>query len=72
MWNDPIVEEIRQFREDYAAKFNYDVVEICRDLKRQGEAKGYNYVPLPPKPFKTQSKTEGKSQQRAQGVGQRR
>jgi hypothetical protein len=35
--NDPIVEEIRKHREQYAAKFNYDLAAICKDLReRQG------------------------------------
>ncbi len=27
--NDPIVEEIRKYRERYAAKFNYELAAIC-------------------------------------------
>jgi len=36
-WRDPIVEEIRRFREEYAAKFNYDLEKIFLDLRRQQE-----------------------------------
>jgi hypothetical protein len=35
MSNDPIVEEIRKIREDYAAQFNYDLTALFEDLKRQ-------------------------------------
>lgn len=35
MWKDAIVEETRQAREEHAAKFNYDLEAICRDLERQ-------------------------------------
>ena len=33
--NDPIVDEIRNNRERYAAKFNYDLTAICRDLRER-------------------------------------
>ena len=40
MARDPIVNEVRQVREWYAARFNFDLDAIYRDLKereRQGE-----------------------------------
>ena len=37
MWNDEIVEETRQVRDRYAAKFNYDLDAIYCDLKKQQE-----------------------------------
>ncbi len=30
---DPIVEEIRQFRNEHAKRFNYDLDAICEDFK---------------------------------------
>lgn len=33
MWIDPIVAETRKAREEHAAKFNYDLHAIYRDLK---------------------------------------
>ena len=35
MWEDPIVKEVRQVREAYAARFDYDLLAIYRDLKEQ-------------------------------------
>ena len=35
MINDPIVDEIRQIRQAYAAKFNNDLHAICEDLRCQ-------------------------------------
>lgn len=35
MWKDPIVEEVRKVREEHAARFNYDLEAIYRDLKEQ-------------------------------------
>ena len=34
--NDPIVEEVRKYRNEHAKRFNYDLDAICADLiKRQ-------------------------------------
>ena len=35
MWEDPIVEEVRNSREEHAAKFNYDINAIIKDLQEQ-------------------------------------
>lgn len=38
MFDDPIVSEIRKFREDYAASLGYDLGKIVADLQsRQGK-----------------------------------
>jgi hypothetical protein len=38
MFDDPIVAEIRKFREDYAASLGYDLGKIVADLQsRQGK-----------------------------------
>jgi len=38
-WNDEIVDEVRQARDKYAAKFNYDISAICADIrKKQAES----------------------------------
>ena len=39
MWRDPIVEEMRQYRQEYAARFNHELKAICRDL-RERQKKG--------------------------------
>ena len=36
-WSDPIVDEVRRARDAYAARFNYDLRAIYRDLKEQEE-----------------------------------
>ena len=57
MWRDPIVEEIRQYRQEYAAQFNHDLKAICRDLRERQEKGGRKVLSLPPrsiaKPVKT-------------------
>jgi len=46
---DPIVEEIRRYRQDYAAQFNYDLKAICQDLRERQKKSGRKIVSLPPK-----------------------
>ena len=45
-WRDPIVEEIRRHREEYAAKFDYDLGKIYEDLKRLEQEDDGPYVSL--------------------------
>jgi len=49
MWKDEIVEEIRQGREAYAAKFNYDIAAMVRDAQQRQQQSGRELVTLPPK-----------------------
>ena len=46
---DPIIDELRAVREEHAARFNYDVEAIFRDIQAQQEASGHEYVRLPPR-----------------------
>ncbi len=47
--NDPIVEEIRKYREQYAASFNYDLMAICKDLRKRQATCGREVVSRPAK-----------------------
>ena len=52
MWNDPIVEEVRRTRAEYAARLNHDLDAIFRDLQHQQEQarrEGWEVVSLPPR-----------------------
>jgi len=51
--NDPIVEEVRKARDEYAKKFNYDLDAICRDLQEKQAQPGKNVVSFPPNREKT-------------------
>ena len=53
MSRDPIVEEVRRYRDAYAKRFNYDLQAIYRDLKEQQERGCWKRVSLPPKPVKS-------------------
>lgn len=35
MWKDEIVEEVRRTRDEYAARFNYDIAAICADIRQR-------------------------------------
>ncbi len=39
-WSDPIVDEVRRARDAYAARFNYDLRAIYRDLKEKEKNTG--------------------------------
>ena len=49
MKKDPIVEEVRQIRDAHAAKFNYDLKAICKDLKTKETDCDHPLVSFPPK-----------------------
>lgn len=46
---DPIVDEVRKAREAHAAKFHYDLLAICRDLRKKEEESGHPVVSRPPR-----------------------
>jgi hypothetical protein len=60
MWHDPIVEEIRRYREEYAAQFNYDLDAIFEDLRRKQGRDGRKVVSLPPKQAPKRYRKKGK------------
>ncbi len=43
-WSDPIVDDVRRARDAYAARFNYDLRAIYRDLKEQEKRSGRKVV----------------------------
>ena len=44
---DPIIAEIRAIRDQHAARFDYDVKAIFRDIQARQEASGRQYVRYP-------------------------
>lgn len=42
--NDPIVDEIRRVRDEYAASFNYDMKAMVQDLREQQARSGRTFV----------------------------
>jgi hypothetical protein len=47
--NDPIVDEVRRVRDGHAARFNYDLDAIFRDIKEQERKSGRKFVSFPPR-----------------------
>ena len=45
---DVIVEEVRTVRDAYAARFNYDLAEMYKDLKAKEQARSRSIAPLQP------------------------
>ncbi len=45
--NDPIIEEVRKIRDEYAKRFNYDLDAICKDLQEKQERPEKNVVSFP-------------------------
>ncbi len=50
MWKDPIIEEVRKARDAYAAKFDYDIGAMCRDLEAHVEQDQHMHS-LAPHPY---------------------
>ncbi len=44
MPGDPIVEEVRKYREEYAARFGFDLGAIFEDIKRRERESGRTFV----------------------------
>lgn len=47
--NDPIVDELRRFRDEHAARFHYDPDAIFLDIKEQEKKSGLVFVSFPPR-----------------------
>jgi hypothetical protein len=47
---DPILAEIRRYRDEHAAKFGYDVRKIAEDIKSREGKDGHVVVRRPPRP----------------------
>lgn len=50
--SDPIVEEVRKARDEYARRFDYDLQAICADLRRQQAQDGGAVVSFPRRPVR--------------------
>ena len=50
MHSDPIVEEVRRARQEYAAGFGYDLRAVAADLREREQRHPERLVSFPPKP----------------------
>ncbi len=53
MSSDPVVDEIRKIREEWAARFDFDVRAIVKDAQRRDAADDREVIRLPPRPVVT-------------------
>ena len=49
---DPIIAEVRAARDKHAARFDYDVDAIFKDIQARQTTSGRKYVRRPPKRFR--------------------
>ncbi len=49
MLTDPVVDEVRRVRQEYAKRFNYDLRAIAADLRKQEHAHADRLVSFPAK-----------------------
>ncbi|GEM_PF-657867 len=66
-YEDPILTELRKFREEYAAQFNYDVAAMCNDLRADERHYGHQTVCRSPKPYLSPSQFLQQVEQRLVG-----
>ena len=50
---DTIIQEIRNTRDEYARQFNYDLHQMCLDLRREQEISGATVVTFSTKAMQT-------------------
>jgi hypothetical protein len=47
---DPIIEEVRHIRQEYAKRFDYDLHAVAADLRKHEQRHPGRLVSFPPKP----------------------
>lgn len=57
MFNDPIIDEIHKYREEHAAKFNYDIKKIVEHYKERQKKSGRKIVNFIKKSDQIQTET---------------
>jgi hypothetical protein len=54
MHDDPIIEEVRRIRDEYAKEFDYDLRAMADDLRKREQEHRDKLVTFPPKPARQQ------------------
>lgn len=49
---DPIIEEVRRIRTEYAKRFGYDLRAVAADLRKREQQHPERLVSFPPKPVR--------------------
>ena len=55
---DPIIEEVRRIRREYAERFGYDLRAVAADLRKREQQHPGRLVSFPPKPFREKRTAE--------------
>lgn len=50
--DDPVMDELRKFREEFSLRFNGDIDAMAEEMRRVAEASGKPGIMRPPKPSK--------------------
>ena len=66
--NDPIVEEVRKARDEYAAQFNYDLKAMVRDLREQQKRSGRKFINYGPRKEELFSSSEAAKEPSSQAA----
>ena len=66
MWRDPIVEEVRDNRAAYAARFNHDIKAICHAAREEQKRSLHEVVSLPPRRVATTMNLDARPAVRAE------
>ena len=56
--SDPIIAEVRAVRDQHAARFDYDVKAIFRDIQAKQQASGRQYVRYPARRIAPESEVQ--------------
>ena len=65
MWRDPIVDQVRKARDDFARRFNYDIEAIVRDVQSRQKENGAALVDRSARKLRKPAKVRARSKVRA-------
>jgi len=57
MPTDPIIDEVRRIRQEYAKQFNYDLRALAEDLRKLEQQHPERLVSFPPRPARRRRTT---------------
>ena len=57
--NDPIVDEVRRIRQEYAEQFHLDLRAMAADLQKKEQQHPQQLVSFPPKPARQKKTVKG-------------
>lgn len=57
--NDPIVDEVRRIRQEYAKQFNFDLRAMADNLRKKEQQHPQQLVSYPPKPVRQRKAVKG-------------